>query len=462
MDKVQLYLDIVPLPVIILAPFLAAGLFLIVPGRWRLSVALILMVPWLVIGRLSEIGLISQVAKATGVTGLGLVALAAWLDPGPRRRLPALAWLYLVMGLLAFIYVLTVRDRALALVIRIQWLVLVIAALSVARTLTDEASVVRVVRSLAIGFVIGVFVALSDLVLHPNEAFRLGLGRFFPYGANANQIGTVFAVSVPLAFYFALRTRTMLVRLPLLGVCGIAAGLGLLTGSRSTMVVMLGASLPLVLSLTRRPVVVAIGAAILFAVVTWVMGLGQGQDVNLERLINLQTARYQTVIEYVRYISERPIFGLLGTEGQSFLQEDSPLGHPHNAYLEVLYLGGLSYSIPLFILVGVTLRAAFVVWRHRRRSGADPLLISMLTALMVMVYAHGFVNGSIYYPTYAWAFLHVMLSLFFLGLASDLKSGHVNMLAAEAGEQDWSYADDDDEPETDEASEQVYEDLTAG
>ena len=460
MDKVQQYLDIVPLWALVMLPLLVAGLFLIMPGRWRLSVALVVMVAWLVLGRLSEIGVISQVAKATGVAGLGLVAFAAWLDPGPRRRLPALAWLYLVMGLIGFIYILTVRDRTLAMVIRIQWLVLVIAALAVARTLTDEASVVRVVRSLAIGFVIGAFTALSDLVLHPNEAFGKGLGRFFPYGANANQIGIVFAVSVPLALYFALRTRNILVRLPLLGVCGIAAGLGLLTASRSTMAVMIGASLPLVLALTRRPVVVVIGSAILFAALSWVMGLGE--DVKLERLGNLQTTRYQTAIEYLGYISERPIFGLLGTEGQSFLAEDSPGRHPHNAYIEALYLGGLSYAIPLLIFVGMSLRAAFVVWRHRRWSGADPLLISMLASLMVMVYAQGFINGSIYYPTYAWAFLHVMLSLFFLGLAGDLKSGHANMLAAEVGEEDWSYADDEDEPETDAASEQVYEDLTAG
>ncbi len=460
MERVQQYLDVVPLPVLIVLPLLAAGLFLIVPGRWRLSVALILMVPWLVLGRLSEIGVIAPVAKATGVVGLGLVAFAAWLDPGPRRRLPALAWVYLVMGLLAFIYILTVRDRTLAIVIRIQWFVLVIAALAVARTLTDEASVVRVVRSLAIGFFIGTFVALSDLVLHPNEAFSMGLGRFFPYGANANQIGIVFAVSVPLALYFALRTRNILIRLPLLGVCGIAAGLGLLTASRSTMAVMIGASLPLVWALTRRPVIVVIGAVILFAALNWVMGMGE--DVKLERLGSLQTGRYQTAVEYLGYISERPLFGLLGTDGQSFLAEDSPGRHPHNAYIEVLYLGGLSYSIPLLILVGVSLRATFVVWRRRQWSGADPLLISMLAGLMVMVYAQGFINGLMYYPTYAWAFLHVMLSLFFLGLAGDLKSGRANMLAAEVGEEDWSDADDEDEPETDAASEQVYEDLTAG
>ena len=450
MDRVQQYLDVVPLTVLIMLPLLAAGLFLIVPGRWRLSLALILMVAWLVLGRLSEIGVIAQVAKATGVVGLGLVAFAAWLDPGPRRRLPALGWLYLVMGLLAFIYILTVRDRTLAMVIHVQWLVLVIAALTVARTLTDEASVVQVVRSLAIGFFIGTFVALSDLVLHPSEAFRAGLGRFFPYGANANQIGIVFAVSVPLALYFAIRTRNILIRLAFLGVCGVAVGLGLLTASRSTVAVMIGTSLPLVLALTRRPVLVVIGAATLLAVLSWVMGLGE--EVKLERLRSLETGRLQTAVEYIGYIAERPIFGLLGTEGQSFLEEDLTRGHPHNAYIEVLYFGGLSYSIPLFILVGMSLRAAFVVWRRRRWFGADPLLISMLAGLMVMVYAQGFINGSIYYPTYAWEFLHVVLSLFFLGLAGDLKSGQVNVLTAEAAEEDGSYADYDDEPETDAAS----------
>ena len=31
------------------------------------------------------------------------------------------------------------------------------------------------------------------------------------------------------------------------------------------------------------------------------------------------------------------------------------------------------------------------------------------------------VNGSIYYPTYAWSFFHVLLSILFLTLASDLR-----------------------------------------
>lgn len=52
-----------------------------------------------------------------------------------------------------------------------------------------------------------------------------------------------------------------------------------------------------------------------------------------------------------------------------------------------------------------------------------------------MLYAHGFVNGSIFYPTYFWAFFHVLLSVFFLNLGMDLARGVPDVLPADAGEQ---------------------------
>ncbi len=75
----------------------------------------------------------------------------------------------------------------------------------------------------------------------------------------------------------------------------------------------------------------------------------------------------------------------------------------------------------MFTLVALTGWCAFRTWKGRRLIAADPLLINMLVAMMVMTYAHGFVNPSLYYPTTPIAFPHVLLSVILMGLAMDLK-----------------------------------------
>lgn len=421
MDRLEVYLEIVPLPVMIAVPILAVALFMLLPGKWRLPLAITIMVPWLAIGRLFEIGTFAQMAKATSIGALILVTFSAWLHPGERRQLPGLALMYPIMAVLAFAYILTVENVMFALAIKVLWLAMVIAALMVARVIVDEKSLQMVVRCMTIGFAITMFVAFSDLVRNPGEAFRAGLNRFEPYGANANQIGVVFAVIAPLALYAAMRAPGLIGKTIWFGICGMGIALGLLTASRSTMVVMVVVLIPLGVALTKRPGIVITGAIVLGLGVPFVIGMAE--DTAFERFSSIETARVEGGVEYLGYVAERPIFGLLGSDEASFLEDESAVTHPHNAYIEMLYFGGLSYFIPLFIVVGMSMLAAKRIWRYRRILGVDPVLVSMLVAMMFMVYAHGFVNGSIYYPTYAWAFLHIMLSTFFLGLAADLKAG---------------------------------------
>ena len=82
----------------------------------------------------------------------------------------------------------------------------------------------------------------------------------------------------------------------------------------------------------------------------------------------------------------------------------------------MLYLGGLTLAVPMGLLVFVSLGGAFYTWRHRHKLPTDPVLINCLAALMFALYFHGFVNGTIYYPTYTWSFVHVFMSLLFMTL----------------------------------------------
>ncbi len=419
MDKVQLYLQIVPLPVLIIAPVAVIIAWLLVPARLRLPCAVGVLVPWLTLGLMPGLGMLQSLGKTTGFAAFLLVTVAAWLDPGPKRQMPLIVWLYPATAVMGFLYILTVSDMALAFVLRFQWLLLVIAAIAVARTIVDEATLMRIVVALAIGAGVTLLIPFSDLLMNPTKALKAGMGRFFPYGANPNQIGIVFSIAGPLTLYVALRSRHAIWKPALLSATALAVGMGLLTASRSTMAVMLGAMAPVGWQLMRRAsmavvaVIIAVGG--LYAV------LSLGSDAHLGRLLTLGTSRPEIALVYLDIIGDRPLFGLLETEGESFIHATAEAStHPHNAYIVTLYIGGLSYALPNFLLVGYTLWCTFTVWRHRRRLSVDPPLLNMLIIFMGMVYLHGFEAGGIYYPTHAWAFFHVLLSVFFIGVAADL------------------------------------------
>ncbi len=451
MDKIQRYLDIVPLPLLLAAMVGAVVVFLVIPGKYRMPISLSLMMIWLPLGEMADLGLIQAIAKVTGFAVYGLVAVTAWLDITPRRRTPPMAWMYLVTAAFAFVFILTVSDFALALAIRVQWMILVVAALSVSRTIVDEASLQRVIRAITLGLAVALLVPLSALVLHPTQSFH-GLGRFFPYGTNANHIGVLFAMAGPLTLYWAIRTKLVVLKPILIGFTAMAVGMGLLTASRSTMIVMIGASFPLVVALTRRPVLTAIAGLVLAGSIAWMFGFGG--NVQFERFASLETGRVEIGKRYLDIIAERPFLGLLETEGESFLRSEfTGQMHAHNGYLETLYFGGMVYGIPVFFLVGYTGLCAFRSWRNRRLIVADPLLIELLAAFIVMTLAHGFVNHSLFYPTTTLAFFYMLLSIFFMGMVVDLRRGGYGLYPAGEEDGDWSEAEFDDEYEADDAVE---------
>ena len=95
--------------------------------------------------------------------------------------------------------------------------------------------------------------------------------------------------------------------------------------------------------------------------------------------------------------------------------------HPHSAYFNLMYMGGLSLFVPMMILLFTSLSCAFRTWRMRNFIGADPFLISILGMLLVAMYTQGIFNQVVYWPTYTWSMVHVILSVFFISIGTDLK-----------------------------------------
>ena len=336
------------------------------------------------------------------------------------------------------------NNLALALAIRVQWAILVCAAIAVANTVVDEKSLKRIWRTLCLGFGLALLLPASELFLNPGSAF-LGTGRFNPYDSNPNHIGVVFAFCPMFAGYAAMYAPRGIKKWFWLGIAALAVGCGLLTASRSTMVVMIGCSVPLVMVWVKRPALVFLGAVMLIGAIGLTMTFAENvRFVRFSPADILESKRIAFIGEhpYWPLIAERPLFGLLETEDESFLRADTALyGHPHNAYWELLYFGGFTYGIPWFLLVGYTFFCVFIVWQRRKHIRTDPLLVNLLIALMVMIYAHGFVNHALHYPTTTIAFVHVWLSTVFMSLAADLRQGRAVLEPDEPGEPDDFYDD---------------------
>jgi hypothetical protein len=318
---------------------------------------------------------------------------------------------------MGFVYIWGVRDFERALVIRVQWVLLVISALLTARVAATQEGLERILRGLAYGFLAGVVLCAVGLVIDPKGAF-LDVRRFAPFEGNPLQSGLTFAPAVAIFLYLSLRSQSSIARLiwlysSLVTACFVVIGI-----SRSIYGIVIVITLPLLLVMLRR-VRFAILTAILMSLAIYFV-FSRAIDLNYDRLFSLQSERWTLVSVYSRIASKRPIFGLAGTQGLSWEKSDEYQTYAHNAYLSQIYLGGISYLGPLFVLAMWGVISSIRVWLNRARSGFDPLLISVLVCMLAAMYLHGFTDVELYFPAYIWAWLHIFISAFMMSLASEL------------------------------------------
>jgi len=419
-DRVSLYLaammQVVPLWVLIAVPAALLVGFLSIPGRIRLYVAAGVMALWLACNNFVDLPYLHIIAKPTTVLAYGMLALAAILHPGPRRPVPGVVWVYVALAFVQFFYILTVTDMVFALAIRIQWLMLTIAAILLVRCIVKDEVLTGVFKGFTAAAVVIIGLILGGLAFLPS--FRNG--RLEPLGAPSNIGGVIFTSAAPICFYHGIRSSNILIKTIMFGTAGLGLALATLTASRSTMITILIVMLPMILFMTRRPAVTILAIVIVLTGLLWAISLGEEYATKLDRLESMDTDRAQTFVWYLStVIKERPLVGLLFSSGQSVLYESA--GNPHNAYLYILYLGGVTLFLPIFAMVSYTMYCTYYTWRHRHRLDNDPLFVSVLVAYMVAIYAHGFVNAEIFYATSIWPFMHIFLSVLMITAAHDLR-----------------------------------------
>ncbi|MEE2912620.1 MAG: hypothetical protein VX436_02325 [Planctomycetota bacterium] len=425
MERTDIYLDLVIANPMLLAPIIGLLLaFTLVPKEKKLFLTLLFLVPWLSVARSPGLGPIAAAAKLSSGAAFLLIAYSAITHPGPKRDLPGILWLYPIMACIWFFLVLGVEERNVALVLRAQWVIVTIASLSLLRTIVAFEDLMRIVNALTFGCLIALALPISALILNPEEAFLRGLGRFQPYGANSNQIGMLFALSAPLLGYAMMTWKRVALRPTLIFLLALIVGMALITASRMTMLAIAMGMLPILLVLTKRPAMTIIGMGI--AAVGLSVVLSIAEDTSLDRLGSLESQRMELWGVYITDVfSQRPLSGLLGTTGESFFRANEVAQHPHSAWFNLMYHGGLLLFIPMMILICYSTFSGYQVWKNRRQFGGNMLLYSVMFMLMVAMYVQGCFNQVVYWPTYTWSFLHVVLAGLFIVMWKDIRNGYI-------------------------------------
>lgn len=384
-------------------------LLLVVPARLRLKLSLAAMVFISVLGKLLDFDTIANVAKAFQAISFILVAIAATMHPSRQRRLHDACWLFPILGFVGVFYVQNTLDFEIAVILRLQWFILALSAVAVARVVVDQRSLRYVLEGLAIGMLAGCMLTIIPIITSPFTAFT-AVGRFCPYSANANQIGLFFAISVPVGVYLLLSSKSIEGKVFAAVLVTLASTQVLLTVSRAAIILAVVPSIPLMIHLLRQPVYAGLASLMVLFVGSWL--IGQSHDLTLDHLDGggIQS-RVAHVREVLPTIEERLFTGLMFTTTE-FANPDE--FNSHNAYVELMYLGGLSLALPHFFLFGWAHWCAIRIWGRRKMTKYDPRAIAMLVTFSLCAFCHGFVNGMVLYPTYVWAFFNVLIASFLI------------------------------------------------
>jgi hypothetical protein len=412
MDRLAEHLDVVSMPAAAACAAVGLVLLFVTPSRLRLPLSLASMVVTLTLSRLTDIGWASNLAKVLSPLSFVLVAIASYSQPGRRMPLPKYCSLYVMVAVAAIWYVAQTEDRSLAMALRVQWLLLVASALLTARTVVDERSLRRVLLGLFAGGGVACLLTSSAIALAPVQSLQNGFGRFMPYQANPNQIGVLFAVTTALGMYFSLRTHSSSAKLCCIFLTAVAFGQSLLTLSRGSFLVIGLAATPSACVALRRPLFAIFSLGFMAFVLVTVLRYAESSDFERVRNVDDRTSFTLAVLEEVK---DRPLWGLATADG---LMTYNPDLNAHNAYVEMIYIGGVSLAGPLFALQLWGHWSMARLWFLRRWLPFDPLLISVLAGFSLALLIHGFINDMIYYPTYTWAYLNILVACLAMSLGA--------------------------------------------
>jgi hypothetical protein len=418
MDRVLHHLESLPIGSMLLAAFGVAIIVALFPKKYGVEAGLIATFAWLNLNRFHTLGSIASLSKATYWLPLLAIIYLALVRPGPKLAVPKLAWVYLLVPVLGCLCVLSAADRLYGMVMFCNMFLIAAASISVYRLVDSEQTLKRFLACMFVGLLVPLAIALAALIFLRAKSFLAGQGRFIPFGMPANQFVPILTSIVSLSACGVVAYKSHAVRLIVLCAAGASVALLIATGSRQGVVIMGISLLPLMAWLMRRPLAVIPMAIVLIGVGTWIFGFTEEAKIT-DRITSFSdtSRRYETALQYLEVVRQRPVAGLLGTRGLSVLRSEDAGHITHNSYLGMLYVGGILLGAPLLVAMIGTLLSMKRALGQSRSLGFQPILLWLLAALLASIYIHGLVNDMIFWSVSSWVFLHYFLSCFFMGLA---------------------------------------------
>lgn len=422
MNRIMLVLErIKELPLEQVLPFVLviALLLAFTPRRFYFALSIIFFMIWMNISRFQGLGPVAALAKGTYWLPTLFIVVTAAFHSGPRRPIPPIYWIYLVIPFWAAICIATTNDRALGAIYQFNFFLSALAAILVLRTIVDARSLSYVLTSCFIGLLLPFAFCIIALLIGGGRHYHHG--RFTPFGVGSNQIIPLLIQVMALGTYQFQALRRLSLKMASLAVVGIAAALILRTGSRQGVALVAAAFLPYCLVMIRRPIYMALFILVVGGGLYWVFAIAPDAGA-VGRATNFEDSggRLPIALEYLQIFTQRPATGLLGTHGFSIIKDPTASAHPHNSYLEMLYWGGLSLFVPLAIAIASTLYALAKLYWHRDRLTIGKEQTLLLASTLFAIYLHGLVGVMVYTSVSTWPFLHFLLSGLFLALAGDI------------------------------------------
>lgn len=419
MDKIQLYLEVVPLPLLIIGGVIVGIIYLIIPPERRFFLPFLILPTWLALSKCPDLGAIQALTKITSGLLFLLMGLAALTRPVPKRRIPLISWLYILGSAWLFLCILGVSELIDTMLIEFQWVMLVLAAMAIVSTVTDLEDIEKIFWTLGVGIIIALAVPLSAILLSPGTAFLLGMNRFAPWGSPPNLIGLMFVIGAPMILYMIMSTRVTTFRPILIGLLILCIGMAILTGSRMTVFSLIISLGLIAMPLVKRPGLLLVGGAVGAIVLPLVLSVNEEAA---SRLADLNSSgRVGLWWDYFMNSFKRPL-GLFGQSGLSVVQDETIGDHPHSSWFEMLYLGGWPYLTMMLGVAVIGLKSTWQVWKNRYIYGdqSRQFLIHVIAALIASFYFQSFFNQSLYHPTFTMSFMTVMLTILIIAMASEV------------------------------------------
>jgi hypothetical protein len=429
MDRVTRHLENLSIAHLMLALVAMGIAAILMPKKYGMEASLIVAAAWLNLNRFTNLGPIASISKATYWMPVIAIMWFAYTRPGNRNTVPSVAWIYLIAPIIGCICVATTGDRIIGFVQFANMFLLALTAILVYRVVDSEESFIRVVGSIFVGLMVPLGISVLALVFFRAQSFIPGIGRFAPFGINANQLVPILATAMALAGCGLIGFRAKPYRILCMAVIGAGATLLIATASRQGIVVAAVSMLPAAFWAAKRPLLLGIMAVVTVGVGVWLFRFTEGAA-STDRLTEASTSgRYDNSFVYASMIAKRPIGGLLGTKGMSVVVGQEADKIPHNSYVGVAYLGGLLLAAPLAYAIFKTLTSMYYVLWRRSQVNLQPAVLWTGASILGAIYLHGLVNDMIFWSVSTWTFLHYFLSCFFIGLANKLRENRYSFAA---------------------------------